>query len=99
MVTRHKVGSAISSDASGRGAGVEAESRTAEVQRIIDRILFAIQADGGDVDLVSVEDGTVSVRLRGTCLVCPSVGLTMKLGIERALCDNIPWVTRVVRVP
>jgi len=70
-----------------------------EVVRALDRIRPAMQADGGDVDLVSVEGGTVLVRLRGTCLDCPSASLTLKHGIERTLRENLPWVTSVVRVP
>ena len=73
--------------------------REAEIREHLDRIRPAMQADGGDIDLVSVQDGIVSVRLRGTCLVCPSASLTMKHGIERTLREKLPWVTSVVRVP
>lgn len=58
----------------------------------------AMQADGGDVELVSVEGGVVSVILKGTCLSCPSAGLTMKHGIERTLKEKIPEVIEVVRL-
>ena len=70
-----------------------------EVESAIELLRPAMQADGGDVELVSIEGGTISVRLRGTCLVCPSASLTMKLGIERTLRDTLPWLTCVVRVP
>jgi Fe-S cluster biogenesis protein NfuA len=70
-----------------------------EIQKLLESLRPAMQADGGDVELVSIEGGTVSVRLRGTCLVCPSASLTMKLGIERTLLASIPWVTCVIRVP
>ncbi|HMH06263.1 MAG TPA: NifU family protein [Terriglobales bacterium] len=73
--------------------------RESEVQRALDRVRHAMQADGGDVELVSVEGGIVSVRLRGSCLVCPSASLTMKLGLERTLLGSIPWVTSVIRIP
>jgi Fe-S cluster biogenesis protein NfuA len=58
-----------------------------------------MQVDGGDVDLVSEEAGVISVRLRGTCIHCPSANLTLKAGIEKALKDRLPWVREVVRVP
>ncbi len=70
-----------------------------QVQQALDHIRPAMQADGGDIELVSVEDGLVSVRLRGTCLACPSASLTMKQGIERTLREKLPWVITVVRVP
>jgi len=70
-----------------------------EVQCVLDALRPAMQADGGDVDLISVEGGVVSVRLRGTCLVCPSASLTVKHGVERTLRQNLPWVTEVLRVP
>ena len=70
-----------------------------QVQQALAHIRPAMQADGGDIELVSVEDGTVSVRLRGTCLVCPSASLTIKQGIERTLREKLPWVITVVRVP
>ncbi len=58
----------------------------------------AMQADGGDVELVSVEDGVVSVRLKGTCLSCPSASMTLRHGIERTLKERIPEVVKVVRI-
>jgi Fe-S cluster biogenesis protein NfuA len=76
-----------------------ATMRETEIRKHLDRIRPAMQADGGDIDLVSVEDGTVSVRLRGTCLACPSASMTMKHGIERTLREKLPWVTSEVRVP
>lgn len=60
-----------------------------QVQQVLDHIRTAMQADGGDIELVSVEDGMVSVRLRGTCLACPSASLTMKQGIERTLREKL----------
>ncbi len=70
-----------------------------EVQQVLERMRPAMQADGGDVDLVAVEGGVVSVRLRGTCLACPSASMTIREGIERTLRQTLPWVTAVARVP
>ena len=73
-------------------------SKYEEVEQVLTTIRPAMQADGGGVELVTVDEGVITVRLRGTCLACPSAGLTMKLGIERTLKDRLPWVTGVVRV-
>jgi len=69
-----------------------------QVTEVLRCLQPAMQADGGGVELVSVEDGVVSVRLKGMCLACPSSSLTMKLGIERTLKEKIVWVKEVVRV-
>jgi Fe-S cluster biogenesis protein NfuA len=58
-----------------------------------------MQVDGGDVELVSIEADVVSVRLKGTCLHCPSANLTLKHGIEQSLRKDLPWIGKVVSVP
>ena len=59
----------------------------------------SLQADGGDVELVSVEDnGVVKVRLQGSCHGCPHAQMTLKMGIERYLKKEIPEVTSVEAV-
>jgi len=59
----------------------------------------SLQADGGDVELVSVEDnGLVKVRLQGACHGCPRAQITLKQGIERYLKQEIPEVTSVESV-
>lgn len=69
-----------------------------KVQDVLDQIRPGLQADGGDVELVSVEDdGTVKVRLTGACAGCPMSTMTLKNGIERALKDHIPEVKEVVQ--
>ena len=57
-----------------------------------------MEVDGGGVELVSITEDVVSVKLKGTCLHCPSASLTMKLGIEQNLKRELPWITDVVRV-
>ncbi len=64
----------------------------------ISKIKPAMQADGGDVELVSVREGVVEVKLHGTCLTCPSASMTLKHGIEKTLKEHCPWVTEVIRV-
>jgi len=66
-----------------------------KVQAVIDKIRPSLQADGGDVELVSVEDGVVKVRLQGACKGCPMSQMTLKNGIEKILKKEIPEVDRV----
>jgi Fe-S cluster biogenesis protein NfuA len=67
------------------------------VAAVLEKIRPLVQADGGDVELVDVDDeGVVSVRLKGACIGCPSAAITLTLGIERSLKEEIPEVTRVV---
>jgi Fe-S cluster biogenesis protein NfuA len=66
-----------------------------KVQAVIDKIRPTLQADGGDVELVSVEDGVVKVRLQGACKGCPMSQMTLKNGIEKFLQKEIPEVVRV----
>lgn len=70
---------------------------TAEVSRVLDLIRPSLQADGGDVQLVEVqEDGTVVVELQGACKGCPMSQMTLANGVERILKEHVPGVERVV---
>jgi Fe-S cluster biogenesis protein NfuA len=63
---------------------------------VIDRIRPAVQADGGDVELVEVTSaGLVKIRLHGACVGCPSSTMTLRMGIERNLRLHVPEVTGV----
>lgn len=69
------------------------------VQSVLDKIRPALQADGGDVMLIDVEeDGTVKVKLTGACGGCPMSTITLKQGIERQLKREIPEVKEVLQV-
>lgn len=70
----------------------------AKVQAAIDKIRPMLQADGGDVELVSVNAGTVTVRLKGACSGCPMSQMTLKNGIERMLKEQVPGVQSVESV-
>ena len=72
----------------------------AEVEKTLEAIRPALQADGGDIFLKEVDEGTgvVTVELVGACGTCPISGLTMKAGIERILRDRVEGVTEVVAV-
>lgn len=78
----------------------ENETTTREkVEATLDMVRPALQADGGNVQLVDVtEDGVVSVRLTGACAGCPMSTMTLKMGIERTLRDRVPEVKRVESV-
>jgi Fe-S cluster biogenesis protein NfuA len=70
-----------------------------QVKTALDNVRPSLQADGGDVEFVSLaEDGTVSVKLTGACGCCPMAQMTLKMGIENYLKKEVPQVTAVVGV-
>jgi Fe-S cluster biogenesis protein NfuA len=69
-----------------------------KVEAALQRIRPALQADGGDVELVDVQNGVVSVRLTGACGGCPMAAMTLKSGVERIVRAEVPEVTKVVAV-
>ena len=75
------------------------DSVKARVAAVLERIRPAVQADGGDVELVEVCDtGLVRVRLKGACVGCPSSSMTLQSGIMRTLQAHIPEVSGVEAV-
>ena len=65
-----------------------------KVQTVINLIRPAVQADGGDIELVNVlDDGVVQIRFHGACHGCPSSTMTLQMGIERNLREKVPEVT------
>ena len=73
------------------------ESLTEQVAQVISAIRPAIQGDGGDLELVSVNDeGVVQVRFHGACVGCPSAAMTLTQGVERILKERVPQVTKVI---
>jgi Fe-S cluster biogenesis protein NfuA len=70
-----------------------------KVQEVINLIRPAVQADGGDIELVDVRpDGAVHIRFHGACHGCPSSTMTLQMGIERNLRERVPEVTSVIAV-
>jgi Fe-S cluster biogenesis protein NfuA len=70
-----------------------------KLETVLDKIRPAIQADGGDVELINIrEDNVVEVRLKGACNGCPMATLTLKAGIERIVKEEIPEVAEVISV-
>jgi len=69
-----------------------------KVLEVLNQVRPYLQADGGDVELVDVEeDGTVKVKLKGACGSCPMATMTLKMGIEKTLKAKIPEVKEVVQ--
>jgi len=67
-----------------------------KVEAALARIRPALQADGGDVELVDVKEGVVRLKLKGACSGCPMAAMTLQQGIERVLKEQIPEVKEVV---
>ena len=72
-----------------------------KVEAALNKIRPMLQADGGNVELVDIDEagGVVKVRLQGACAGCPMSQMTLKNGIERILKEQVPEVTSVVNVP
>jgi len=77
---------------------VQSTTQYDEVLEVLDKLRPFLQRDGGDVELVDVEDGIVKLRLMGACGSCPSSTITLKAGIERALLEEIEGIEEVVQV-
>ena len=70
-----------------------------QVESALQKVRPSLQADGGDVQLVDVEEnGMVKVKLMGACGGCPMAQMTLKMGIEKILKQNVPEVTGVESV-
>jgi Fe-S cluster biogenesis protein NfuA len=70
-----------------------------KVEGALNKVRPALQADGGDVELIDVdEDGVVKLRLQGACAGCPMSQMTLKQGIEKVLKQNVPEVDHVESV-
>jgi Fe-S cluster biogenesis protein NfuA len=74
------------------------ESVEKRVQAALAEIKPQIQADGGDIDLVAVENNIVKVRLRGACVGCPMSALTLKQGVESLIKSKVPEIQSVEAV-
>ncbi|WP_067841635.1 NifU family protein [Amphibacillus sediminis] len=69
-----------------------------QVQEVLNKLRPFLLRDGGDVELIEVEDGIVRLRLMGACGNCPSSTITLKAGIERALVAEVPGVREIEQV-
>ncbi|WP_026867362.1 MULTISPECIES: NifU family protein [Jeotgalicoccus] len=69
-----------------------------QVEEVLNKLRPFLLRDGGDVELVDVEDGIVKLRLLGACGTCPSSTITLKAGIERALLEEVPGFVEIEQV-
>jgi len=69
-----------------------------KVEMALAKIRPALQAEGGNIELVDVIDGVVRVKLTGACGACPMSQMTLKTGVEKALKKEVPEVNRVESV-
>lgn len=69
-----------------------------KVEKVLAKIRLALQRDGGDIELVAIENGVVKVRLKGACAGCPMSQMTLANFVEAALKKEVPEVKRVEAV-
>ncbi|HPI75522.1 MAG TPA: NifU family protein [bacterium] len=69
-----------------------------KVKEILSKIRPQLQADGGDIEFVSMQDSEVKVKLKGACHGCPGAQMTLKMGVERALKQHVDESITVVSV-
>ena len=69
-----------------------------KVETALKQIRPALVADGGNVELVDVDEGVVKLRLTGACSGCPMATMTLRLGIERALKEQVPEIKEVLAI-
>lgn len=69
-----------------------------DVEKALEKIRPALQSDGGNIELIDVIDGVVKVKLTGACGSCPMSQMTLKMGVERTLKQQVPEVKSVEAV-
>ena len=69
-----------------------------KVKNVIEKIRPRLQMDGGDIELVGIEGDVVKVKLQGACSGCPGAQMTLKMGVERMIKEEIPEIKEVVAV-
>lgn len=75
------------------------EELLSPVKNVIDKVRPSLALDGGDIDFITVKNGTVYVQLKGACVGCASSGSTLKYGVERQLRMDIHPELNVINVP
>lgn len=68
------------------------------VEAVLEKIRPGLQSHGGDIELIDVVDGVVKVRLQGACQGCMGAQMTLKMGVERILREELPEITAVEAV-
>jgi len=87
--------------ADGQGAGSATPSGAdfeAKLRAVLDKVRPFLQMDGGDIELIAIEDRNAIVRLMGACHGCPSATYTLKMGVEQAIRKEIPDFGELIQV-
>lgn len=76
------------------------ESIEQQIEKVLEQVRPALRMDGGGIDFISFnpDTGVVQVRMQGACVGCPMSEITLKMGVEAALCDALPEVKEVVTI-
>jgi len=74
------------------------QEMVSQVNTLITKVRPYLQRDGGDIEIMSIEDGIVYVKMLGACDGCMAIDITLKQGIETMLLENVPGVIGVVMV-
>jgi len=70
-----------------------------KIEKALEKVRPMLQADGGNVELVEVTDeGVVKLKLKGSCGCCPMSSMTLKMGIERIIKEDVPEVKEVIAI-
>jgi Fe-S cluster biogenesis protein NfuA len=83
---------------SGCGCGENQDSFEQRLRNVLDKVRPFLQMDGGDIQLVAIEDKNALVRLTGACHGCPSAVYTLKMGVESAIRKEIPEFGELIQV-
>ncbi len=75
------------------------ETVKSKVEKALEQLRPQLQADGGDIELLGVDDGIVKVKMKGACAGCPMSTMTLQLGVENFLKKKIPEIVRVEAIP
>lgn len=77
---------------------MEQQTMENQVNTLITKVRPYLQRDGGDIEIISIEDGIVYVKMLGACDGCMAIDITLKQGIETMLLENVPGIIGVVMV-
>ena len=83
---------------SAQPSAIPQEPIEVRVNRALDKVRPGIAADGGEVWLIKVEDGTAYVQMLGACGGCPASSMTLKGAIEMVVCADVPEITQVLQI-
>ena len=69
-----------------------------KVKKALEQVRPQLQADGGDIEYVGFDDGVVKVKLKGACSGCPMSTMTLRMGVERVIKEDVPEIKELVAV-